>query len=400
MMSSVKKNILFLSPRFPYPLIGGDRLKSYKLLEFLGKEYNTTLISFNIDNSTTASHIAAIEKLGVKVIPVHLNVKTAAIHTAFQLPGSRPLEIDFFTRKAFQKEVDKIIREQKIDLAFAFFMRTAEYIRHLPIKKVLIAEDCRTLYMKRSYKQSKNIFQKAVRIWDYWKLQNYEPEVQNNFDVTTFVTEEDINAAKRNNPKPHYMILTNGTEIDKYKPHPEVEKKDLLFTGKLNVWANRIMATHIAKVLLPQIQKELPEVKLNIVGSFPTRDIRRLASDSIKLHVNVPDFVPYLQKARCYIHPHRGASGIQNKLLEAMSCGCPVVTSPTGNQGIHAKDHEHVLLCNSDREFIEKTIELLKNDDLAAKLSINARKHIVDTHSWEIVNQQLQSVINTVLNNR
>ncbi|MEI6091703.1 MAG: glycosyltransferase [bacterium] len=388
------KNILFLTPRFPYPLIGGDKIKSYNLLKYLSKHHNVTLVSFNIDHSTTKEHIAAIEELGVKVIDVPLNVKVGVFRTAGRLLTTAPLEVDFFTQPQFKKVVDDLLDNCDIDLAISFFMRTSGYLKNKSIPTILIAEDCRTLYMKRSYKESFNIFQKSVRYWEYRKLRNFEPKLMGNFDIVTFVTKEDIEYAKKQNPKPEYRLLTNGTDLTKFYPaENNKERKFILLTGKMDIWANHIMAKYIVKKIMPEVVKEVPNAKLMIVGANPTLDVRLLQSQYVEVTGNVPDLLPYLQKARVFLHPHSGATGIQNKLLEAMAAGCPVVTSNTGNQGIYAKHLQAALIANSTEEFVKYTIQLLKDDDLVEKLSKNCRKLIEETHSWEVVNEQMRGII-------
>jgi glycosyltransferase involved in cell wall biosynthesis len=216
------------------------------------------------------------------------------------------------------------------------------------------------------------------------------------FDAVTLVTQEDIKACKRLSSVPSYHILTNGTDIHKYTmPIDNDNRKDILFTGRLDVEANRIMLYKICKDLMPAILQQVPDVQLHVAGAFPSADIERLLAknENFHLHENVPDMVPYLQKARVYLHPHKGGSGIQNKLLEAMACGCPVVTSTTGNQGINAQDSFEAFVCESDNEFIRATVRLLKEDALMRKLSLNGRLLIKQTHSWETVHEQLKHVM-------
>ncbi len=388
------KNILFLTPRFPYPLIGGDRLKPYNLFKYLAKHHNVTLVSFNIDKSTTQDHISAIEELGVKVIVAPLNVKIGALRTAVRLFTTAPLEVDFFTQPQFKKIVDELLLNNKFDLAISFFMRTSQYIKNINLPTVLIAEDCRTLYMNRSYQESHVFFQKAVRYWEYKKLLSFEPKMMDNFDIVSFVTKEDIEYAKNKNPKPKYRLLTNGTDLTKfYPPETNKERNNILFAGKMDILANRIMAVYIVKKIMPEILKQVPEAKLKIVGAEPTADVRSLACEYVEVTGNVPEMLPYLQKARVFLHPHSGATGIQNKLLEAMASGCPVVTSITGNQGIYAIHNEDALIANSTEEFIKYTVQLLKDDALVEKLSLNSRKLMEQTHSWEVVNEQMRGII-------
>lgn len=398
-----KKNILFLTPRFPFPLIGGDRLKPYNLMKHLAKKHNVTLISFYIDLPIKQAYIKEIESLGVELIPIPLKITQAALKTVLRMPGPRPLEIDFFTQPEFEKAVKEQLNKKKYDIGISFFMRTAEYLRNRNgFKKILVAEDCRVLYQNRSYKESKNLKQKAVRYWEVMKLRKYEPNVVNNFDITTLVTYEDIEAMKKQNKDVKYRLLTNGTDINSYIPPEGFDhRKDILFTGKLDVWSNVIMAQNIVENIMPIIRKKYPKIKLNIVGARPTAAIMSLESKYVNIHANVPRFQPYLQNARVFLHPHSAATGIQNKLLEAMACACPVVTTPTGNQGIYAKHGEHALISeNSDnyQQLADYTIELLENDDLAKRISENARQLIVDTHSWEEVSRQIDSIIEELFN--
>ncbi|MFA6571996.1 MAG: glycosyltransferase, partial [Bacteroidota bacterium] len=117
-----------------------------------------------------------------------------------------------------------------------------------------------------------------------------------------------------------------------------------------------------------------------------------------KIYADVPDMVPFLQSARVFLHPHIGGSGIQNKLLEAMACGCPIVTTPTGIQGINGVHGTDVLIGKNNTELIENTIAVLTDNQLAEKLSVNSCTLIRRTHSWESVFSDLDKIILEVMN--
>ncbi|MBI5326404.1 MAG: glycosyltransferase [Ignavibacteriae bacterium] len=390
-------NILFLTARLPYPVIGGDRLKPYNILSYLSKRHNVTLVSFYQGKKVPEEYIAEMKKLGLELHVIPLNPIKASINHLFKSLFRLPLEIGYYTQNEYRKVVDKLISEKNFDLAFAFFMRTAEYIKKYKMKKILMAEDCRVVYQHRSYHSTKNIIQKLTRWWEYKRLQKYEPEIVSHFDITTLVTEQDIESMKRRNQFAKYRLLTNGTDINKFNTSEDFNiRKNILFAGKLDIWANILMIRDIIDNILPIIRNEVPECKFNIVGANPTNEIRNLESESVNVIANVPDMVPYLQNARVFLHPHAGGSGIQNKLIEAMACGCPVVTTQTGIQGIPVINEINVMIGTSAAELAYNTIRLLKDDEMARKISENARKLIIETHSWESVFESLDKIMNEV----
>ena len=393
-----RKKILFLTPRFPYPVIGGDRLKPYHLLSHLAKLHDVTLVSFSYSQLPQRSYIEEIEKLGVEVYPVVQNPTMAVLGSGLRLLQRYPLEISFYLRKEFKQTVDKLTKERNFDLGIAFFMRTAEYIKNKNFKKLLISEDCRTLYQYRSYKESNSFLQKGVRFWDYYKLKRYEPKIVNHFDAVSLVSPEDIVAMKEKNSNANYKLLTNGTDLDKYAFNDNFEeRKTILFTGKLDLWANQLMIMRIVNEILPIVRQKYPNIIFEIVGARPSSAILALQSKFVKVHPNVPELVPYLQRAKVFIHPHIGGSGIQNKLLEAMACGAPVVTTHTGNQGIHAKHKFEALIGESSEELAQHTITFLDNLELSKIIAINARKLMEETHSWNAVFNQLDDILRELL---
>lgn len=394
-MAQPGKNILFLTPRFPFPIIGGDRLKSYNVLKHLAENNSVTLVSFYQGKELPEEYRREVEKIGVKLYVILLNPITAAFKGVVLNDLRNPLEINYYTQPNFDALVQKLLKTEKYDVAFSFFMRTAEYLKNeVGMKKILMAEDCRMLYQKRSYMESKNLIQKCIRLYEYFRLKKYEPEIMKKYDIVTFVTTNDINEMRKRLNTVDYRLLTNGTDVDYFVP-PEnyAHRNGILFAGKLDVWANVIMVQKIVKEIMPLIWKKLPEANLNIVGANPHNEILKFASKKVQIIPNVPSMLPYLQNASVFLHPHVGGTGIQNKLLEAMSCGTPVVTTPIGNQGIDAKDGVEILLGKSAAELANHTINILENKDLSKLISSNARDLIVRTHSWDVIFNGLDELL-------
>jgi len=395
-----KKKILFVTSRLPYPLIGGDRVKSYYLLKHLAKQHDVTLISF-FQGKWNQQYEIELQSLGIKTRIIQINTIKFAFRVLFKLKTQIPLEILYYMQPEMQLVVDEEIANNKYDIVIGFFMRTAEYLKNLSLPKLLIAEDCRSIYQYRSYKDTNDFYQKYIRRTEFTKLLKYEPEIFAKFDKITFVTQEDIQAVEnitRNNL--NISLLSNGTDSDKFNPKNNfIDRKYVLFTGRLDLWSNVIMIRRIVNNIMPSIWAKYPDIKLRIVGGFPVGEVRAYKSNPrIDLITNVEDIAPHYFGARLFIHPHFGGTGIQNKLLEAMSSECPVVTSVTGNHGIYGKDGEDLLLANTDSEFVEQSLFLLNDAVKSEQIGKSARNLIKSTHSWEIIFNDLDNILIELFN--
>jgi polysaccharide biosynthesis protein PslH len=395
-MKTKPLNILFINSRLPYPLISGDRVKTYYLLGHLAKSHKVTLVSFYQGKEVLKEYEQKIRDLGVETITLPLNPITAGLNAGFNF-FRFPLEIGYYTNNTLKKTINKLFLN-KYDLAFGFFMRSAEYLKGKNITKILIAEDSRTLYQGRSYKNSRNLLQKFIRFLEYKKLCKYEPEIVNYFDIVTLVTQADIDQMTRQNPNAKYRLLTNGVNLDYFKPPESNQNRNgIIYSGRLDVYSNTMMAEIIIKELFPKIKKEFAEVTLTIAGAKAPPALTIHRSDSIKIDSDVPEILPYLQNGEIFLHPHNGASGIQNKLLEAMACGCAVVTTPTGIQGIPAIEGRDLLIGKNNEELISHTINILKNKELFNSLSRNARILMEKNFSWNKIFEQIDKIIDEVI---
>ena len=138
-----KKRILFLTPRLPYPIIGGDKLKAYYMIKHLSTKYEVTLVSFYQGDQTKCDEYTnVIKQLGVNVFVIPLNPIKAGITVLPRLLRPIPLEVLYYTQKDYRKIVEDLLNTKKFDLVFSFFMRTAEYVKdRTDIKKILVSKN-------------------------------------------------------------------------------------------------------------------------------------------------------------------------------------------------------------------------------------------------------------------
>ena len=392
------QNILFTSAQFPFPLIGGERIKQYYLLKHLARENKIFLVCLDRNYRVTDSDMDELRKINIKPFLFHINPLKAYSSAAFFSPFGGPLEIEFFRNKGFKQQVDEILRKEKIDLIINFFLRTTEVVKNYKIKKILLAEDCRSFYQYGTSKVSDNFREKAIRFYDSLKLKKYEADIMNSFDVTTVVTEEDRYQMRELNSQSRIEILSNGVDTVKFCP-PDINdyRKDLIFVGKLDCWTNILMVKRIVQEIFPGIKEKNPGIILHIVGASPVKEILVYQNESVLVHADVQDIVPHLQTAAIFLHPHIGGSGIQNKVLEAMACECPVITTPSGARGIKINPGVNGFITDNNTDIINIANELLNDNATINAVGKFARAHILKYHTWDSIYNDLEKIIHETL---
>jgi glycosyltransferase involved in cell wall biosynthesis len=149
---------------------------------------------------------------------------------------------------------------------------------------------------------------------------------------------------------------------------------------------------------MPLVWGERPDVDLWIVGKDPTRAVSELAqisgpgSGKIEIIGAVPEMGSYLGQATIAVAPLVYGAGIQNKVLEAMACGTPVVASPQAVSALAAREGEEVMVGRTPQEFAAAILTLLASPDKRARLGQAGRAFVQEHHAWSASAAHLERI--------
>ncbi len=398
-----KPRVLFLSYRFPYPLIGGDRIKAYYLVRHLSTIADVDLLALDEARSATPENIPELEAYAnLELLP--FDKTRAMMRVAKALASKLPIEFAYYDDASMQEAVDRALATNEYDLIVCFFLRTAKFVRnHTRTPKLLVAEDARVILEERAsgrfspFRSIGDQLQYLIRKIDANRLRTYEPRAMaEGFKRITFVSKVDERRILAANPSLPTGILSNGVDMNEFDFYAGEREDKLIFFGHLGTFHNIQMARRLLKNIYPKIREVSPRTKLMMIGKSPGKQLRKLIEHTpgAELHADVEDVRPYLHSAKVLVHAQTVGAGIQNKLLEAMAVGTPIVTTPVGASGIEGlEDNVHALIRVSDQEIIEATLSLLKNDDKSLRLARNARDLVRDRYTWEHVFRTFNAVI-------
>jgi glycosyltransferase involved in cell wall biosynthesis len=196
-------------------------------------------------------------------------------------------------------------------------------------------------------------------------------------------------------PRDHksVAVLPNGADLEYFKSDDSMRREDILvFSGKMSYHANVAAVLYFARDVLPLIWQERPQVQLWIVGQAPPASVRALAADPrVMVTGFVPDMRPYISQATVAVCPLVYGAGIQNKVLEAMASGIPVVTGSVGASALKARAGEEMLVTDKSEEFARCVLQLLGNAEFAHRVGLAGRRFVEQHHDWKQIGIQLEA---------
>lgn len=391
--------ILVLCSRIPHPLVGGAKVRLFNTARLLTDDHTVDLLIVD-ESPVDESAVTALEDVFNDVTVFSYPEYRFHLNTVPGLVSRRPLQTFYYSFSAVERWLDSNVR--KYDLAFCNHVRTTEYICEYDLPKVVDFVDA----ISRNYEASgehANGLWKAIYPIEARRLLRYERMIVNEFDHSFITTEEDKRYIEGLNQYESLTVLPNGVnneilERGRNSTEPTDDDPRLVFLGKMDYSPNEDAATFFAKSIFPRVRENYPGTEFLVVGASPTETVRKLdALPGITVTGFVEDSTGYLEDAHIVVAPMRHGGGLQNKILEAMGLGKPVVTTPLGQQGIDAEDDNHLCIGETSDEFAREVVKLLNDETRRERIGRQARARIEERYTWEEIRLELLRLVNDVL---
>lgn len=383
-----KPELLLLVHRIPYPPNKGDKIRSYHLLKFLAERYRVHLGTF-VDDPDDWQHVPKVEALCASSHFVRLGPLQGRLRSLGALARGASLSRGFYRDRGMRAWVENTMATHGVERIMMFSSPMAQYAEAYPQARRVI-DFCDVDSDKwRQYADKKPFPMNWLYRHEAKCLLAYERAVAARFDASLFVSAPEAELFRQLAPESAERIgfFNNGVDTDYFTPDQAYSSPfaagelPMVFTGAMDYWPNVDAVQWFADHVLPQVLAQVPQARFYIVGARPSQAVQSLANrPGIHVTGTVPDVRPYLAHARVAVAPLRIARGIQNKVLEAMAMGCPVVASPQAFEGIEAEPDKHLLVADAPPDYAAAVAGLLHAPGLA--MGAAARACVQARYSW------------------
>jgi glycosyltransferase involved in cell wall biosynthesis len=304
---------------------------------------------------------------------------------------------------SLQRKVNEILEREKFDIIYSDYWAYS-YLYHLKLRgriktPVILEFFSPTLYSQRCFLRCGSSQEKLRAILAYLSFRFFEVERYNLFEAGIYISKTHLKLSEPFLPK-RYCIIPPGVDLNFFKPLDVCSSPpSIVFVGSMNYTPNVLSVLYFYSKIYSYIKRELPSLKFYVVGRDPDRRIKKLELDpSVIVTGTVDDIRPYFSTAHVFVNPIVvDDGGIKNKVLEAMAMGKAVVSTHLGVRDIGVTDYENVLIAKNEREFAEKVIELLRDENERKKIGKNARKFVEENYSWGKQSKALYNIFKKLI---
>ncbi|MBT5402231.1 MAG: glycosyltransferase [Crocinitomicaceae bacterium] len=372
--------LLVLLSRIPYPLDKGDKLRAYYQLKQLSRDFEIKVVALDDSNSSERDQEKLRNEFDIQFVKLSKTVIYLKMFRA--LFSDKPFQVHYFFQRSANLKVKEIVSEFKPDHIYCQLIRTAEYVKNIhSIPKTMDYMDAFSKGMDRRISQNRGIKKFLIKA-EASRLLKYENLIFDYFENKTIISSQDqslIYHPERNSIK----VVPNGVDFDFFNPDQSPNQTfDLVFTGNMSYPPNVDGALFLVNEIMPIVWKKMPKAKVLIAGAKPTTAITSLKCSNVVVSGWVDDIRESYSSSSVFIAPMRIGTGLQNKLLEAMSMGVPCITTAFANNALKAVNGESILIGNSKEFLAELVINLLNDSVLRKNLSIAGRAFIEANYSW------------------
>lgn len=387
--------VLVLTQRLPYAPNRGDRQRVFHILHHLRDHADVELVSL-VHDDEEASHVDEVKTFIPRVHALRIKRLRSWVNAARALATRTPLTHALLDAPGMTATLRHIVDTNPPDVVFANGSGMARFAMAPPLDGIPLVLD----FVDVDSRKWRDMAAAATapKSWIYRReaatLGAFEARAAARAITSLVVNGREADNARALTPAANVRILANGVELDRLRPAgPAADAPRVVFCGVMSYEPNAAGMTWFVEKVWPLVRAARPDATLAVVGSDPSTAFRSLCGSdpSITVTGRVPDVRDWLWGGAVGIAPLHVARGVQNKALEAIAAGLPIVITEAVAGGLPPQAMPASRIANTANDFADEVIDLLRLP-AAARRAI-ARSSDLGQLAWPGILEPLLSIL-------
>jgi sugar transferase (PEP-CTERM/EpsH1 system associated) len=391
--------ILYLCHRFPFPPKRGGKIRPFNMIRHLAAAGHEVTVASLVRSPEEAREGAGIAPYCARYEMARVRNPVQVARMLLRVPTPSPSSMGFFYSPELERRVRELMAQERFDLIFVHCSSVAQYVAgERGIPKILDFGDMDSQKWLE-YARYKP-FPLSAGYWlEGMKLEREERRLASRFDLCTTTTRAEWETLEGYGTGIATDWFPNGVDGAYFAPATEPYDADTIsFVGRMDYYPNQECMFDFCANVLPLVRARRPETKLLIVGADPSRAVKKLGDlPGVTVTGSVADVRPFLRRSALMVAPLNIARGTQNKILEAMAAGVPVVSSRVAAGGVDAVPNEHFLVASTPDEYAQAVLRVLDHPEQRRRLGAAGRGRMLSNHAWHRSMQRLDQIIDRCL---
>jgi len=386
--------ILYVCHRFPFPPARGGKIRPFNTIKHLSRQHEVIVASL-ARSAEEAEAGRGIAPHCSDFLMGEVRAPAAWMRMIARLPTRGPSSMGYFYDPGLARQIEARLQQERFDLIFVHCSSVAPYVSRVGgVPKLLDFGD-----MDSQKWLTYRHFKPFPLSLGYWlegsKMAAAERALAGRFDCCTCTTRSELEALLSLQVPTPCDWFPNGVDQHFFAPSAEPYDADAIcFVGRMDYFPNQQAMQRFCDEVFPLVRGERRTAKLTIIGAEPSAEIRRLGErDGITVSGTVADVRKPVQRAAVSVAPLVIARGTQNKILECMAMGVPVIASPEAAGGVDAVPGEHLLVARTPQDYADKLLRLMRNPSDRQALAAAGRARVETHHSWTASMAKLDHII-------
>lgn len=394
-------NILYLCHRFPYPPKRGGKIRPFNMVRHLSANGHQVTVCSLARSAEEAQEATGIAPYCADFEIGHVQERVQVVRMIARLPLLTPSSMGYFYSPELAQRVQVLLRSKQWDLIFVHCSSVAQYVAHVQdVPKILDFGDMDS-HKWFEYAQYKPFPLSLGYRLEGAKMLLAEKRLARRFDLCTATTRAEWETLNSYEVGTDTDWFPNGVDANFFSPTDASYDADTIsFIGRMDYYPNQECMARFCEQTWPLLKRLRPALKLLIVGADPSPAMRQLGQlPGVTVTGSVPDVRPFIRNSAVMVAPLHIARGTQNKILEAMAMGVPVVTSAIAAGGVDADAMAHFLVADTPQAYAQAIMEIVNNPAERARLAEAGRQRMLSHHAWPHSMRRLDAIIDRGIRN-